>query len=35
MIETVFTLVGIGLFITKHPGWGVLCFAIALVMLVL
>jgi Gpi18-like mannosyltransferase len=33
MVFTVFTLVGIFLFINKHRGWGTLCFAIALVSL--
>jgi hypothetical protein len=30
VIVTIFTLAGIGLFVTKHPGWGSVCFIIAL-----
>jgi hypothetical protein len=30
IVFTVFTLAGIILFITKHPGWGSLCLVIAL-----
>lgn len=30
---TVFTIAGIVLCITDHKGWGVLCFAIALIVL--
>lgn len=33
MLFTVFTLAGIVLCITKHRGWGTLCFAIAVVAL--
>lgn len=33
MIFTVFTLAGIVLFISKHRGWGSLCFVIAIVAL--
>ena len=33
MLFTIFTLAGIMLFITKHRGWGSLCFGIALVSL--
>jgi hypothetical protein len=33
MVFMVFTLAGIGLFISKHRGWGALCFVIALVSL--
>jgi hypothetical protein len=33
LVFTVFTLAGIGLFIAKHRGWGMLCFVIALVAL--
>jgi hypothetical protein len=33
-IFTIFTLAGIGLFISKHRGWGSLCFVIALLALV-
>lgn len=33
MIFTVFTLAGIGLFVTKHKGWGSLCFVIAFIIL--
>lgn len=35
MIFTVFTLAGIGLFITKHRGWGALCLVIAFCSLAL
>lgn len=35
MIFTLFTLAGIGLCIAKHRGWGVFCFAIAFVDLLL
>jgi hypothetical protein len=35
IVFTVFTLAGILLFISKHPGWGVLCFLIALISLLL
>jgi hypothetical protein len=31
MLFTVFTLAGIGLFITKRRGWGTFCFVIAFV----
>jgi hypothetical protein len=33
MVFTIFTLAGISLFITKHRGWGSLCFGIAIVAL--
>lgn len=33
MVFTIFVLAGIGLFITKHRGWGTLCFVIALISL--
>ncbi len=33
IVFTVFTLTGIFLFIGKHPGWGALCFFIAVVSL--
>jgi len=33
MVFTIFTLAGIALFVTKHRGWGSLCFVIALLSL--
>ncbi len=35
IIFALFTLAGIGLFITKHGGWGTFCFAIAFIDLLL
>lgn len=34
-VFTIFTLAGILLCITRHRGWGIVCFAIAFVALVM